>query len=100
MDLVLSTAPIFRDQTEWHTLELQELKIKLQELLEQGVIKLSVSPCGALFFFVRKKDNNMRLCIDYGMLNQVMLKNSYPLLQIYNLFDQFGGAKVYSKIDL
>ena len=50
--------------------------------------------------FVKKKDGTMRLCIDYRQLNKVTIKNKYPLPRIDDLFDQFQGARVFSKIDL
>ena len=50
--------------------------------------------------FVKKKDGTMRLCIDYRRLNQVTVKNKYPLPRVDDLFDQLQGAKVFSKIDL
>jgi len=71
--------------------ELTELKIQLQELLEKGYIKPSVSPRGALVLFVKKKDKTLILCIDYRHLNKVTIKNKYPLPRINDLFDQVGG---------
>jgi len=41
-----------------------------------------------------------RMCVDYRLLNDVTIKNKYPLLRIEDLFDQMSGAKVFSKIDL
>ena len=81
-------------------LELRELKAQLQELREQGFIRPSVSPWGAPVLVVRKKDGSLRLCIDYRMLNQVTMKNRYPLPRIDDLFNQLGGVSVFSKIDL
>ena len=81
-------------------LELQELKKQLQELLDKGYIRPSVSPWGAPVLFVRKKDGTLRLCIDYRKLNQVTVKNKYPLPRVDDLFDQLQGAQVFSKIDL
>jgi hypothetical protein len=49
---------------------------------------------------VKKKDNTLYLCIDYRSLNEVTIKNKYPLPCIDLLFDQLAGAQVYSKIDL
>ena len=80
--------------------ELTELKIQLQELLEKWYIKPSVSPRGALVLFVKKKDKTLRLCIDYQHLNKVTIKNKYPLPRINDLFDQVGGLRVFSKLDL
>jgi hypothetical protein len=50
--------------------------------------------------FVKKKDESLRLCVDYRPLNAVTIKNKYPLPRIDVLFDQLVGAKVFSKIDL
>ncbi|KAL4020885.1 hypothetical protein IC575_019672 [Cucumis melo] len=80
--------------------ELKELNVQLQELLDKGFIRPSVSPWGAPVLFVKKKDGSMRLCIDYRELNKVTVKNRYPLPRIDDLFDQLQGATVSSKIDL
>ena len=50
--------------------------------------------------FCEKKDETLRLCVDYRPLNEVTIKNKYPLPRIDLLFDQLAGAKVFSKIDL
>ncbi|KAL0543776.1 hypothetical protein IC582_018881 [Cucumis melo] len=80
--------------------ELKELKVQLQELLDKGFIRPSVSPSGVPVLFVKKKDGSMRLCIDYRELNKVTVQNKYPLPRIDDLFDQLQGATVFSKIDL
>ena len=80
--------------------ELKELKVQLQELVDKGFIRPSVSPWGAPVLFVRKKDGSLRLCIDYRQLNKVTIRNKYPLPHIDDLFDQLQGAKVFFKIDL
>jgi hypothetical protein len=49
---------------------------------------------------VKKKDQSLRLCIDYGPLNAVTVKNKYPLPRIDILFDQLASAKVICKVDL
>ena len=76
------------------------MKLQLQELLEKGFIRSSVSPWGALVLFVKKKDGTLRLCIDYRQLNKLTVKNKYPLPKIDDLFDQLKGASIFSKMDL
>jgi hypothetical protein len=49
---------------------------------------------------MEKKDGTRRMCIDYRALNEVTIKNKYPLPRIEDLFDQLRGASVFSKIDL
>ena len=68
--------------------------------MDKGFIRLSTSPWGTSVLFAKKKDKTLRLCIDYRQLNRVTIKNWYPLPRIDDLFDQLGGARVYSKIDL
>ena len=80
--------------------ELKELKKQLQELTKSGFIRPSSSLWGVLVLFVKKKDGSLRMCIDYRMLNNVTIKNKYPLPRIDDLFDQLRGACVFSKIDL
>ena len=69
-------------------LELNELKSKLKELIDKKYIRPSMSPWGAPVIFVKKKDETLRLCIDYRQLNKMPIKNRYPLPRIDDLFDQ------------
>ncbi|PPZ33063.1 hypothetical protein C5P26_26915, partial [Escherichia coli] len=73
------TAPISIAPYRMAPTELRELKTQLQELLDKGFIRPSVSPWGAPVLFVKKKDGTLRLCIDYRQLNKVTVKNKYPL---------------------
>jgi hypothetical protein len=80
--------------------ELVELKKQIDELLENGYIRPSTSPWVDPVLFVEKKDGTKRMCIDYRALNEVTVKNKYPMPRIEDLFDQLRGASVFSKIDL
>ena len=68
-------------------LELNELKLQLKELVDKNYIRPNVSPWGAPIIFVKKKNGNLRLCIDYHQLNKMTIKNRYPLPHIDDMFD-------------
>jgi hypothetical protein len=100
IDLVPDTAHIFKRPYRMAANQLAELKEHLQELLDRGYICPSASPWGAPVIFVLKKDGMQRMCVDYYSLNEVTIKNKYPLPRIDDIFDQLKGACVFSKIDL
>jgi hypothetical protein len=80
--------------------DLGELKKQIEEILGKGFIRPSSSPWGARVLFVDKKDDTKRMCIYYRDINDITIKNKYPLPRIKDLFNQMRGAKVFSKIDL
>jgi hypothetical protein len=100
IELQPETAPTSKRPYRMPPAELAELKKQLQELLDKGFIRPSTSPWGCPALFVKKKDESLRMCVDYHPLNAVTIKNKYPLPRIDVLFDQLVGAKVFSKIDL
>src|SRR5438105_1656239 len=100
IELLPGTAPIFRRPYRMSQNYLAEMKIQLQELLDKGFIRPSSSSWGCPAMFVDKKDQTKRLVEDYRPLNEVTVKNKYPLSDISILFDQLAGAKVFLKIDL
>jgi hypothetical protein len=98
--LQCSTAPISRRPCKMTRKELVELKIQLKELLDKGYILLSSSPWSCPSLFVKKKDQSLRLCVDYRPLNAVTVNNKYPLPHVDIHFDQLAGPKVISKVYL
>jgi hypothetical protein len=93
------TTPIYKTSYRMTTPELAELKKHIKELLERGFIRPSSSQWGAPVIFVPKKDGTQRLCVDYSALNEVTVKNKYPLPRIDDLFNQLHGVSVFSKIN-
>ncbi|GJY45039.1 putative nucleotidyltransferase, ribonuclease H [Tanacetum coccineum] len=96
----LEDIPVVKEFLEVFPEDLPGLPPVRQELSDRGFIRPSTSPWGAPFLFVKKKDESFRMCIDYGELNKLTVKNHYPLPRIDDLFDQLQGSSVYSKIDL
>jgi hypothetical protein len=100
IELKFDTAPIYNTPFRMTTPELAELKEHIKELLEKRFIRPRSSPWRAPVIFVPKKNGTQRLCVDYRALNEVAIKNKYPLPRIDDLFDQLCGASMFSKIDL
>src|SRR3954468_13443106 len=99
IELIPRTGPIAQRPYSMNPSELAELKKKLDAMLEIRLIQPSASPWRSPVLFVDKKDGGNRLCMNYRKLNDVTIKNKYPLPKIEDLFDQLTGAKVFSKID-
>ena len=76
------------------------LKTYIQANLASGFIRPFKSPAGAPILFVRKKDNSLRLCIDYRGLKNLTIKNRYLILSIGKSLDCLGRAKHFTQLDL
>jgi hypothetical protein len=88
IELQPGTVPISRAPYRMAPVELRELQLQLEEMSALGFIRRSQSPWGAPVLFVKKKDETLRMCIDYRELNKVTIRNRYPLPRIDDLFDQ------------
>jgi hypothetical protein len=97
IELQPGTTPVAKAPYKMLPMEMKVLKVQLQGLLDKGYIHPSTSPWGCSTLFV---DKELRLCVDYWLLNVVTIENKYPLPRIDILFDQLPGAQVFSKIDL
>jgi hypothetical protein len=93
-------APSSRRPYKMTPKELAELKVQLNELLDKGYTRPSSSQWGCPALFMKNKDQSLRLCVDYRPLNDVTIKNKYPLPCIDILFDQLAGARVFPKVNL
>ena len=100
IEIMQGITPVSRAPNRMALAELKELKVQLQEILDKGCVRPNVSPWGAPVLFVKKKDGTLWICIDYQHINNVTVKNKYPLPRIEDLFYQLKGAGVFSKIDL
>ena len=88
--------PLFRYSPQ----QLEEVKNQVQSLLDQGLVEPSTSPFGAPVLLVSKHDGGWRMCVDYRALNQVTVKNSFPLPRIDDVLDRIQGAKFFTSLDL
>jgi len=81
-------------------LELQVLRVFINENIKTGTIQPSQSPGGAPVLFVKKKNRDLRLCVHYRGLNKLTHKDCYPIPLITDLLDAPKKTRVYTKIDL
>jgi hypothetical protein len=79
IELLPGTPPICKRPYRMLIKELVELKKQIAELQAKGFIRPSSSPWGAPVLFVEKKDGTQWMCVDYQSLNEVTIKNKYPL---------------------
>jgi hypothetical protein len=80
--------------------ELVVLRKYLAEYMAWGWIWRSKSSAGAPILFVKKKEGSLRLCVDYGGLNKITVKNRHPLLLISESLERLAQAKLYTKLDV
>ena len=80
--------------------KMEEAQNEIKDMLNKGVIEMSDSPWSSPIVLVKKKDGSIRFCIDYRKLNNVTLKDSYPIPRIDSTLDALSGSKWFSTIDL
>ncbi len=80
--------------------ELETLKVYIENNLANGFIKPSKSPTKAPIFFNKKSDDNLRLCVDYQDFNNLTIKNWYPLSLVRELLDRLSRTQCFTQLDL
>ena len=92
--------PLFGPIYSLGPVELEILKTYIETNLANGFIRPSKSSAGAPILFDRKPDGSLRLCVDYRGLNNLTIKNQYPLPLIGKSLDWLGRAKQFTQLDL
>ncbi|TYK16772.1 Transposon Ty3-G Gag-Pol polyprotein [Cucumis melo var. makuwa] len=90
----------FSDVFEWPEKLPPRRSIEHQIHLKEGIIRPSASPYSSPVLLVKKKDGSWRFCVDYRALNNVTVPDKFPIPVVEELFDELGGASLFTKIDL
>ena len=100
IDLVEGSKPKWGPLYHMSNEEMAILKDYIDDNLKKGYIRTSSSPMGAPVLFVKKKDGSLRLCVDYRALNDMTIKDGYPIPLIDELIDRLKRAKIFTALDL
>ena len=92
--------PPFKHPYRMSPRELTKARSRIADFLGRGHAQKSASPFSSPVVFIRKKDDSLRMCVDYRQLNSLTVKNKYPLPRIDDLLDQLQGSKVFTSLDL
>ena len=92
----ISNRPAYRSNPE----ETKELQKQVDELMEKGYVRESLSPCVLPVILVPKKDGTWRMCVDCRAINNITVKYHHPIPRLDDMFDELQGSCIFSKIDL
>ncbi|WVZ52496.1 hypothetical protein U9M48_003550 [Paspalum notatum var. saurae] len=98
--LIPGVVPVNSRPYRYSPLYKSEIEKQVKQLLQAGLITHSHSPFASPVLLVKKKDGTWRFCVDYRKLNDLTIKNKFPLPVIEEILDELAGAHYFTKLDM
>ena len=95
-----NAVPVNSKPYRYSPLHKDEIERQVKELLAAGLITPSTSPYASPVLLVQKKDGSWRFCVDYRRLNDITIKNRFPMPLVDEILDELAGTCYFSKLDM
>jgi hypothetical protein len=100
IDLILGASLSNRAAYRTNTEETKEIQRQVQELLDNGYVHESLSPCAISVILVSKKNGTWRMCVDCRPINNITILYRFPISRLDDMLDELSGSTIFTKIDL